>query len=219
MIALLKKNSAFFIPYFLFLLSAGIALIACSKTDIALFINRYHASAADTFFKYVTLLGLGWLMLPVGLTLLFVRLRYVIIAIVTFLISFAINDSIKQLAGMPRPHQVFADLHQTLYFVPGVDIYDWNSFPSGHAATAFALFSAMALFSKKPVIKLMFFIAAFLVAYSRMYLSEHFLVDVYVASIIGVASTLFSYYLGTNWAWFNKFSARMDKPAILLRKT
>jgi membrane-associated phospholipid phosphatase len=216
MLSLLKSNSAFFIPYSIFLLCGGVFLICLSKTDIAMHINGCHNVVADSFFKYYTNVGLGWLILPVVFMLAFVRLRYVIIAFVSFLITFIINDTLKQIAGTPRPVEVFAQLHQSLYLVSGVDLYYWNSFPSGHTAIAFSLFLVLALCYRSKILKFLFFIMAFLVAYSRMYLSEHFLADVYVASIIGVTVTLFSYSMGINLAWLNKFVA-MDKPLINLR--
>ena len=63
MFSLLKKNSAFFIPYLLFLLIGGIILIAYGKVDIALFINGYHCPIADLFFQYWTSIGLGYLVI------------------------------------------------------------------------------------------------------------------------------------------------------------
>src|SRR5581483_4310845 len=131
-------------------------------------------------------IGLGIMIVPVIIVLLFVRLRYVIIIAIAFLTTVIINDTIKFAIGAPRPAEVFGQLHQSLYFVPGVEENHWNSFPSGHSAIAFCMFSALTLFVEKPVLKFLFFTIAFLVAYSRMYLSEHFLVDVYVGSFVGV---------------------------------
>ena len=218
MLSLLKGNSAFLIPYSIFLLCGGVILLCFSKTDIALFINNHHNTLSDSFFKYYTNVGLGWLILPVVFILAFVRLRYVIIAFAAFVLTFIINDAIKSIVGAPRPVEVFTQLHQSLYFVSGVDIYHWNSFPSGHTAIAFSSFSVLALCYNNKLLKFLFFVMAFLVAYSRMYLSEHFLVDVYVASIIGTSVTLFCYQMGMNIPWLNKFVA-MDRPLIKLRSS
>jgi len=218
MLSLLKGNSAFLIPYSIFLLCGGVILLCFSKTDIALFINNHHNTLSDYFFMYYTNVGLGWLILPVVFILAFVRLRYVIIAFAAFVLTFIINDAIKSIVGAPRPVEVFTQLHQSLYFVSGVDIYHWNSFPSGHTAIAFSSFSVLALCYNNKLLKFLFFVMAFLVAYSRMYLSEHFLVDVYVASIIGTSVTLFCYQMGMNIPWLNKFVA-MDRPLIKLRSS
>ena len=217
MFSLFKNNSAFFIPYFVFLLAGGFILMFWSKAEIHLFINAYHAPAFDTFFKYYTNVGLGWLLIPVAISLSFVRLRYVIISLFGALLVFIVTYGLKQYAHTARPIEFFSELHQTIYTVKGVEIYHWDSFPSGHTSMAFCLFCIVALVSMKRSMKLLCFIAALLVAYSRMYLSEHFLIDVYAASLIGTGCAMISYILFMKLSWFNKFS-RLDKPLINLQK-
>lgn len=188
-------------------------MVFFTKPEIHLFVNRYNSPASDFLFKYWTLIGLGWLIIPVVLGLSFVRLRFVILSIIGFLLSAIINDTIKQIASAPRPLEYFSELHQTLYLVPGVVVYHWNSFPSGHSATAFCLFCILALVARRNISKFICFIIALLVAYSRMYLSEHFLEDVYAGSIVGVLSALTAYSIGMNMKWLNRFPA-MDKPLL-----
>jgi len=218
MLALLKKNTAFFIPYFLLLLAGGLILVLYAKTDIHLYINSHHNPAADSFFSNWTSLGLGITIIPVALVLMFVRFRYMIISVLGFLITVIINDSLKPLFHTPRPITVFGQLHQSLYLVPNVEMYSWNGLPSGHTATGFCMFCILALFINNNVLKFLCFVVALLIAYSRMYLSEHFLQDVYLASIIGVCSALFTYMWVMNGRLFNKFAERLDKPLINLRK-
>jgi membrane-associated phospholipid phosphatase len=217
MLPLYKNNSAFFIPYFVFLLAGGFVLVLWNKPEIHLFINRYHSPGFDLFFEYYTNVGLGWLIIPVALALSFVRLRYVIISLLGFLLVFIINDSIKQFAATPRPIEVFSQLHQSLYFVPEVEMFHMNSFPSGHTAVAFCLFAIVAFVTPNKAIKFTCFLIAILVAYSRMYLSEHFLIDVYFASFIGVICAVIAYTVGMKLVWLNKFP-QMDKPLINLHK-
>jgi undecaprenyl-diphosphatase len=62
---------------------------------------------------------------------------------------------------------------------------DSSSFPSGHAATAFAAAVAIALVYPRlgrPLVAL-----AFVVAISRVYLGVHYLLDVTVGALLGVA--------------------------------
>ena len=59
------------------------------------------------------------------------------------------------------------------------------SFPSSHAANAFALATVFARRWRKPAIA--FWLVASIVAFSRIYLNRHFLSDVLVAAVIGVA--------------------------------
>ena len=60
------------------------------------------------------------------------------------------------------------------------------SFPSGHSTTAFALFFIFGFFVKNKKWQILFFILALSTAISRMYLLQHFFIDVYFGSILGV---------------------------------
>ena len=218
MFSLLKKNTAFFIPYFLFLLAGGIILVLWDKTDIHLYINRHNNPSADFFFSNWTNLGLGLMIIPVAVVLAFIRFRYMIISVTGFLLTGILTLSVKSIFHAPRPIIVFAQLHQSIYFVPKVVMQSWNSFPSGHTATSFCMFCLLAVYTKNKFVKFLFFIIALLIAYSRMYLSEHFLKDVYAGSIIGVCCALFTYTWVMNARLFNKFAERLDKPLINLSK-
>jgi membrane-associated phospholipid phosphatase len=70
-----------------------------------------------------------------------------------------------------------------------------RSFPSGHATSAFAIFLAVALISGNRYVKVLCFIFACLVAFSRVYLSQHFLIDIIAGSMIGCIGTLAVYEL------------------------
>lgn len=216
MLSLLKKNTAFFIPYFTFLLASGIVLLLWSKTEIHLFVNSHNNPTADFFFSAWTNLGLGIMIIPLALILAFVRLRYMIISVTGFLITVIINDSLKSFFHTPRPVTVFSQLHQSLHLAPHVQMYFWNSFPSGHTATGFCMFCLLAFYTKSNPLKIIYFIMALLIAYSRIYLSEHFLQDVYAASIIGVCCAVFTYRWIMNAKMFNKFAQRLDSPLIRL---
>ncbi len=82
-----------------------------------------------------------------------------------------------------------------------------NSFPSGHTAAVFSLMLCLTLiFNKKTWLSPIFFVLAVLTAYSRVYLSQHFAEDVLAGSLVGVAMTLFVYWLyqRKKYAWEEK---------------
>ena len=67
-----------------------------------------------------------------------------------------------------------------------------NSFPSGHTITAFAIFIILAMVVKKQYLKVLFTLTAILAGFSRVYLSQHFLEDIFLGALIGVAIALLS---------------------------
>ena len=88
--------------------------------------------------------------------------------------------------------------------VEGVHLHHYHSFPSGHTTAAFALFMTLCLLTDKKPLHFIYFILAALGGYSRIYLSQHFAIDVFAGSIIGVTGALLAGYLvnkiQANWA-------------------
>jgi 4-amino-4-deoxy-L-arabinose transferase-like glycosyltransferase/membrane-associated phospholipid phosphatase len=76
------------------------------------------------------------------------------------------------------------------YFLQNPSVFDltgkYNSFPSGHTAASFAV--AYVLAKKFPRFALFFYLIAFLVGISRVYLGSHYPTDVLAAAFLGVAS-------------------------------
>lgn len=148
--------------------------------------------------------------LIVSVMLLAVRYRYVLIVGVSNVIAAVITQFLKHnvFEDALRPVKYFEGIHN-LYLIPGVENFSYNSFPSGHATCAFALYFSLALIVKKHTLKLLFFVIALIAAYSRIYLSQHFLEDVYVGSIIGVSTSLLIYRITQN-----SISNKWDKSLI-----
>ena len=124
----------------------------------------------------------------------------------------------------------------------GVDMNLWYSFPSGHATSFFALAfivsivvtrclsdkatrylsdkksgangqTAKWLNSISALLQTLFFLFAAFGCYSRLYLSQHFAIDILVGSIIGIAVTALIFYLfspldGKKWYNYRLFSKK-----------
>nr|MCU0348977.1 phosphatase PAP2 family protein [Saprospiraceae bacterium] len=91
------------------------------------------------------------------------------------------------------------NLTEKLTFVEGVDLHSAaTSFPSGHAMSAFALYSLLVfILPSQKRFALPLFALALSVAISRIYLVQHFWPDVYAGGIIGVLLAMLWYaFLG-----------------------
>jgi membrane-associated phospholipid phosphatase len=205
--AILRSNLSFLFPYFIFLLLGAALIIANSKADTHLEFNSFHAHFFDVFFSYVTYLGDGVTAVLVVIILLSVKFRFALIAGIANIISAIITQTLKHtiFSNVVRPKKFFEGIHD-LYFVPGVENYLYNSFPSGHSTCAFSLYFSLALILENKTYKFALFVVAFLVGYSRIYLSQHFLQDVYAGSLIGVSTSLTVYYFiqKSNKPWLEK---------------
>jgi membrane-associated phospholipid phosphatase len=191
---ILCQNLAFIIPYLFFLLLAGVFLSLYSKSEAHLIINQYRFNFCDYFFKYATYLGDGIVVLCIIFFLCFIKYRYAILVAVSNIISSLITQTLKYtfFSDMVRPVKFFEGIKQ-LNLVPGVENYSYNSFPSGHTTAAFATFFCLALIMKNRTLKFLMFVIALIVGISRVYLSQHFLSDVYVGSLIGTFTSFFVY--------------------------
>ena len=80
-----------------------------------------------------------------------------------------------------------------LNMVEGVDIHSYHSFPSGHTATAFLAAALLIVTIKNKTLSVLAILVACMVGISRVYLLQHFLIDIYFGSIVGIASVLIFY--------------------------
>ncbi len=176
-----------------FLLGILFLILSYGKGPAHLLVNAWNSPSADMFFKYVTHLGDGAVFAVVILLLLFVRIRWAIFELLAALFTLIFVFIAKQLIfkGIPRPTKYFENT-ETLHLVEGVKMHSLNSFPSGHTITAFAIFIILALIFKKNYLKVIFTATAILAGFSRVYLSQHFLEDVFTGALIGMAIALLS---------------------------
>ena len=201
----LKNHLALFIPFSVILIFGIILLLTFSKIDIHLFINKHSSTFFDQCFKYITEFGAFLLIAPIIIIMALFKYRYALMAIASSVLASLIVQILKRIlyTDSPRPKVVFQDIYD-LHFVENVHLYSTHSFPSGHTAGAFALFVVLALINKRPVCQFLFLMMAVLVGYSRMYLSQHFLIDVVVGSVVGTASALTCYF----WLNSSRFSEK-----------
>jgi membrane-associated phospholipid phosphatase len=193
------------VPVTLILLGV-FAAVNTDQLDLHMSLNRMHPAWADLFFMVITHLADGWMAVAIVLCLaVFVSYRAALFVGLSTAVSGVIVQFLKRVA--------FSDIKRPAYYleqmpelrVPeGVDLAYQFSFPSGHATTAFAAYMALFLLYHKRNWALLLVSLAILTAYSRVWISMHFLEDVMAGSLIGAFSAMLFY----QWLYSSKMMLR-----------
>jgi undecaprenyl-diphosphatase len=174
------------------------------QLDIHLFtfINSHHNVFFDQFFLVISQLGNGWIAVPLVAAIIIAITprkflgRALAYAAVAGLLAGVANTQIKRAVHRPRPVVYFERLDQSgtnpsgskqEVHIVGKSLRQ-NSFPSGHAATAFAAAAILALLYGGYCFA--GFVPALLVAYSRMYMGVHFPLDVCGGAALGFSAAV-----------------------------
>lgn len=213
---LIRLVSLYVIPYLLLLTAILVMMYIYPKQELHLMLNSFHSGVLDFFFKFYTLMAEWPLYVLAFLPSLWKRNKMTLFFAMCELTGGTILQILKHTISNPRPVSVFEDYPDlVLPLVQGVDMHHSNSFPSGHASTFFMFCTCSVIvlayfFSRKDALKtlrnqILFDVAlvALLVlaamgAYSRVYLSQHFLSDVCVGSIIGFTTPFLMFWLCRN---------------------
>lgn len=200
-----RKNQSFFLAYLFLLVIAVIVLIVDTKEAGFIMLNPYHTGFLNFVFEGITLLGNGLFTVAFCVVLLFVKKRYLsFMVFLSFATSGILTQVIKDFVSEARP-ALFLKNTAYPYFIDHVTLHNFHSFPSGHATSAFALVSIIAFAVKDKKYSIPLLVLGALVGYSRIYLGQHFLLDVTVGSFIGI---LFSIIC---WIGFQSFYEDLKK--------
>jgi len=186
----------YFIVCLLFIGMSFFGVLTYGKLNFHLIVNQYNSSFQDIFYKHFTNIGDGLFAVLILLILLFVvKIRIFFIGLFSFLLSGLVCQLMKKIffVNQLRPSKFFNP--NQLHYVEGVVLHSSNSFPSGHSTTAFALFLFLAYIFKSKHYQIFFAVIACLTAYSRVYLSQHFFVDVAAGGVVGIGSFMISYFI------------------------
>jgi membrane-associated phospholipid phosphatase len=180
----------FFIPAIALM---GIAILY-TPLEAILLINGLHHPWLDVFFSGITLMGDGTFVVLAAIVLLLYRV-YNSLAMLANGIVQAVTVSLFKRVLFPKALRPAAFLEgQTIHLVPGVALHHTHSFPSGHTVTIFGLCVFLALCSSNRFVTILLLILSVLVGLSRVYLLQHFVMDVAVGAAIGTIIGIGAYY-------------------------
>jgi membrane-associated phospholipid phosphatase len=202
---LFLANRIFFIAYSFWLLLAVLLCYAYSQATLSMHINSFRLPGLDSFAKFFTHIGDGLFAVIISILLLIYDRKIGILVILSYLMSAGITQSLKHTlyADAGRPIQFFGSTH-IVHFIDGVTLHAHNSFPSGHTTSIFSLCSMLAFTFKKYGNQVFLFVIALVAGLTRVYLLQHYLIDVLAGSFIGVLSSILLYYWLKDKALLNK---------------
>ena len=210
-----KHIFPFLVPTIVLALILAVALLIVPKAELHLALCQPHTTFLDTIIPFFTNL-VDWLPYLIVVLLLFYRAGWSTFLASNLLLTTLIVQPIKHIVHAPRPLTWFAEYMPdiTLPLVEGVRMNHWLSFPSGHTATFFALFFCVSIIlcaeniKGKYILSFFCFLCASFGAYTRIYLSQHFALDIFAGILIAVCSTLILYFFLVKntkntrfWAW------------------
>jgi membrane-associated phospholipid phosphatase len=172
----------------------GISVLTCSfmfgKQELFLLLNTDLGKVADYFFIFATWMGDGAIWIPVLAIVLFLKRKDLLPLLIS---SFCLTTLLTQICKyviVPhelRPIRAIADT-SLIHTVAGVELHEVSSFPSGHTATAFTFYLLFCLILRNKSWLVWGLLYALCVAYSRVYLAQHFPVDLGAGMIVAFLS-------------------------------
>ena len=191
----------FLVPTLVLALILAIALLVVPKAELHLALCQPHTPFLDAIVPVFSDL-VDWLPYLCVILLLFYRAGWATLLASNLLLSTLIVQPIKHIVHAPRPLTWFAENMPdiSLPLVEGVKMNLWLSFPSGHTTTFFVLFFSLSIIlcaeniKGKNILSFICFLCASFGAYTRIYLSQHFALDIFAGILIAVCSTLVLYF-------------------------
>jgi membrane-associated phospholipid phosphatase len=178
----------------------GLALIFLSlylgKDALFLLLNGNAGFMADFFFRYCTYIGDGIVWVPIALVFIFYRKKLLPLVFSAIIVSTLFVQISKNFIfpNEARPTNAISQAN-LIHTVNGVELHSNNSFPSGHTTTVFCIYFLGCLLIGGNWMIYGGFIIALLTGYSRIYLAQHFPLDVGAGMITAVISIYISLWI------------------------
>lgn len=162
-------------------------LIFYKKEESLVYINSHNNPVLDIVMYHITRLPEITTIIFVVFLGVFTQRRY-FLAIVTAMITCGLLIVVSKqylFADALRPYRWLNDNHINFHHVKGVSLHSNGSFPSGHTISAFCSLAMVGFISSNGFTQFLLFLLAAAAAYSRVYLAQHYLTDIYVGALLG----------------------------------
>ncbi len=169
-------------------MAVAIYLLTYGKEYSFLVINHYNSPSLDYVFRFWTFLGDGLIWIPLFAYVLMFKRDYLVAVLAGLIICSILTQFMKNVV-FPEDFRPIVVLSDKVRTIPGYYINRQHSFPSGHTSTAFTLALLMAFIVKRDIWVYFFPLIAFFVGYSRIYLAQHFVTDVFAGMLTGIISS------------------------------
>lgn len=175
-------------------------LVFLAKESVFERLNQLHHPQLDYVFSFITYLGDASYAPVLLLFLLYKKpFKWAFMFTLGFAFhAFFVHVFKQWLAhGELRPYGYYLSLAQIdqFHWVEGISMKVMNSFPSGHTTTAFFFASFFAYYLRNKWMNIALLVLAFAAAISRVYLGQHWFIDIYAGSLFGVTSSVLALWI------------------------
>ncbi len=179
-------------------------------------VNSLNSPAADIIFYHITRLPELAMIVFVFILSIFYERRIFLATVIAMSLCGLSILLFKHIlfSDFNRPSMWLNSNHINFHRVAGIRLHTNGSFPSGHTIAAFCSLALVGFISRNGFLQFLLFILACASAYSRVYASQHYLMDVYAGALIGY---FYAYFFFTLFE--NRFKTPVwQKPLIRFRK-
>jgi membrane-associated phospholipid phosphatase len=189
----LRNNPGYFISIALLTDIVFVLYLAFPKESFFISLSSPHPVWLNVFCINYTFMGDGFFAFALALFVWgYLKKRDLAIRLLSgFLLTEGIIQILKNILAESMP-QLFFEQGQYLFFNDESILANTHGMPSGHTAIAFALATVLVVHRKNSKWAVPLLIAGIIMAFTRMYLAQDYLVEVVSGMLIGTSSALMS---------------------------